>query len=288
MTPEDRLRQAIHARTSRVEPSADALTRIEEKLMDTQRHDNRNRLLIALGSAAVILAVVVGALALTRDDDNDPVATDGTTTTTGATTTTEGTTTTTTASTTTTTVFAGVDPDLPVFPDPTTSQRFDDPKAVATAFIRDFVGFSQPVVGEFAQGDSRSGEVEVRGFAQGAPTLVLVRQLEDDTWFVIGATTDSIRLASPAAGDTITSPQTLTGAAYAFEGTVNVRLYVDGVQEPIAETTVMGRGDGVLGDFSSDIEFTNATDATHGVLVLTSEGGEDSAPIFAQVIRVLL
>jgi len=283
MTPEDRLRQAIEARTSRVEPSADALHHIEEKLMDAQHHDNRNRLLIGLGSAAVILAVVVGALVLAGDDD-DPVATDGTTTTTEETTTT----TTTEATTTTEPPFQGVDPDQPVFPDPTTSQRFDDPVAAATAFITDFVGFTHPVVGEFAQGDSRSGEVEVRGFAQGAPTVVLVRQLEDDTWFVIGATTDSIRLASPATGDTITSPQALTGMAYAFEGTVDVRLYVDGTQEPIAETFVTGRGDGVLGDFEGELEFTNETGATHGVLMLTSEGGPDNAPAAAQVIRVLL
>jgi len=251
--------------------------------MDAQHHDNRNRLLIGLGAAAIILAVVVGALVLAADDD-DPVATDGTTTTTEETTTT----TTTEATTTTEPTFQGVDPDLPVFPDPSTSQRFDDPVAAATAFITDFVGFTHPVVGEFAQGDSRSGEVEVRGFDGGAPTVVLVRQLEDDTWFVIGATTDSIRLASPGTGDTIASPQALSGMAYAFEGTVNVRLYVDGIQEPLAETFVTGRGDGVLGDFEGELEFTNETGATHGVLMLTSEGGEDFAPIEAQVIRVLL
>jgi len=290
MTPEDRLRQAIEARTSAVEPSAGALHRIEEKLMDTQRDDNRKRLLIGIGSAAAIIAVVVGALALTGDDD-EPVATDGTTTTEATTTsTTEAPTTTTTEAPTTTTEapFQGVDPDQPVFPDPTASRRFDDPVAAAAAFATDLVGFSAPVVGGFAQGDSRSGEVEVRGFAQGAPTTVLLRQLEDDTWFVIGAVTDSIQLASPASGDTITPPQSLAGMAYAFEGTVNVRLYVDGTQEPIAETFVTGRGDGVLGDFEGELQFSNDTGATHGVLVLSSEGGEDGAPIAAQVLRVLL
>ncbi len=252
--------------------------------MDAQPDRNRKRLLIGVGAAAAIVAVVVAALVLTRDDD-DPVATDGTTTTT----TEETTTTTATEETTTTTVsFPGVDPDLPVFPDPTTSRRFDDPVALATAFAHDFVGFSDPVVGAFAPGDSRSGEVEVRGFADGAPTIVLVRQLEDDTWFVISATTDSIRLATPEPGATITSPQPLTGMAYAFEGTVAVHLYVDGTQEPIADTFVTGRGDGVLGDFTGELEFEDTTGATHGVLVLTSEGGEDGAPVEASVIRVKL
>ena len=74
--------------------------------------------------------------------------------------------TTTTEATTTTTTFEGVDPDVPVYPDPTTSQRFDDPESAAPRVRHDFVGYTDPVVGEFQQGDSRSGEVEVRGFAE--------------------------------------------------------------------------------------------------------------------------
>jgi hypothetical protein len=283
VTPEDRLRQAIEARTSRVEPSAGALQNIQEKLMDAQHNDNRKRLLIGLGAAAAIAAVVVAAVVLT-DDDEDPVVSEDTTTTTV-----EDTTTTTTEDTTTTTAaFQTVDPATAVFPDPTTSQRFESPEAAALAFITDLVGFTNPVMGEFAQGDSRSGEIEVRPFADGAPTTVLLRQLEDDTWFVIGATTDSIRLETPASGDTISSPQSLAGMAYAFEGTVDVRLYVDGTQEPVGQTFVTGRGDGVLGDFTGTLEFTNPGGATHGNLVLTSGGGEDGAPIAAQVIRIAL
>jgi phenylpyruvate tautomerase PptA (4-oxalocrotonate tautomerase family) len=251
--------------------------------MDAQPDDNRKRWLIGLGAAAAAAAAVVAVLALTGDDD-DSVATDDTTTTTEATTTT----TETDDSTTTTVAFQSVNPDLPVYPDPTTSQRFDDPVAVATAFARDFVGFTDPVVGDFAAGDSRSGEVEVRGFADGAPTTVLVRQLEDDTWFVIGAVTDSIQLATPESGATISSPQPLVGMAYAFEGTVVVKLYVDGTQEAIADTFVTGRGDGVLGDFTGELEFTDTTGATHGVLILTSDSAEDGSPIEASAIRVKL
>ena len=280
MTPEDRLRRAIEARTSGVEPAADALSHLQEKLMATQQSDNRKRLLIGLGSAAAVLAVVAGVLAVTQDDD-EPV-------TTGSTTTTEGTTTTEAATTTSEPAFATVDPDQPVFPDPTTSQRFDDPVAAATAFATELAGFSDPTVGPFMQGDARSGEVEVRAFPDGAPTTVLVRQLEDDAWWVLGAETDSIQLATPGAREDITSPQPLTGQAYAFEGTVVVRLYVDGVQEPVAETFVTGRGDGVLGDFEGELAFTAPAGATHGVLVLLSPSAEDGGTVDAQVLRVLL
>jgi hypothetical protein len=283
MTPEDRLRQAMEARASRVEPSPDGLSRIEEKLMDAQRSDNRKRLLLGLGAAAAVAAVVLAAVVLT--DDDEPAVSSGGTTTSSTTASTESTTTT---EATTTTGFQGVDPDAPVFPDPTTSQRFDDPQQVARAFAKDLVGFRDPVVGDFQAGDSRSGEVEVRAFAQGAPTVVLVRQLEDDAWYVIGATSDAIRLATPEPGATIASPQPLSGQAYAFEGNVLVRLFVDGVQEPIAQTNVTGRGDGVLGDFSGELEFSDDTGATHGVLILNGTSGEDGSATEAYAIRVLL
>ena len=56
---------------------------------------------------------------------------------------------------------------------------------------------------------------------------------------------------------------------------------MDGTQEPVAETFVTGRGDGVLGDFTGELTFDDPTGATHGVLVLTSDSGEDGAPIEA-------
>ena len=249
--------------------------------MDAQPDKPRNRVLIGVSALAALLAVVLAVVVLS--DDDDIVGTDATTTSADTTTTVE---TTTTDGTTTTAFGSVVDPAAPLFPDPNTSRRFDDPVAVATAWVTDVVGFSDPVVGPFQSGDNRSGEVEVRSFAAGAPTVVLVRQLEDDTWFVIGAATDSIRIAEPAAGATISSPQPLTGAAYAFEGTVNVRLYADGVAEPIAETFVTGRGDGVLGNFSGSIEFVAPPGAEFGVLLLSEASAKDGGANSAAAIRV--
>lgn len=282
MTPDERLRSAITARTSGIEPGPDGLDRIQEKLMDTQRDTNRSRLLLALGSVAAAVAIVVGVIALNDDDDRTIDTADTTTTAPEPSTTTS----TSEPSTTTSALPAVVDPGPAVFPDPTSSRRFDDPAAAARAFATDLLGFREPLVGDFMQGDSRSGEVEVRAFAQGNPTTVLVRQLEDDTWFVIGAAVESIRLDTPAQGATIASPQVLEGAAFAFEGTVNVRLFVDGVVEPIAETFVTGRGDGELGDFAGELAFDLPAGAQHGVLVLSEASGEDGSTVAATVIRV--
>jgi hypothetical protein len=74
-----------------------------------------------------------------------------------------------------------------IWPLADTSTRFDDPVAVATGFAVDYLGFTDPVIGEFRAGDGRSGEVEVRAVDVGPPTRVLVRQLtDDDTWWVVG------------------------------------------------------------------------------------------------------
>lgn len=281
MTTEDRLRAAITARTSGVEPSTNALHRIEEKLMETRPDRNRNRLLLGIAAAVAVVAGVVGALALDDEGTVDTVASSTTEapSTTGSTTTTDSTTT-------TAGVPGTVDPATPVFPDPTTSRRFDDPVALTHAFAVDLLGFRDPIVGDLAQGDARSGEVEVRSFAAGQPTTVIVRQLEDDTWFVLGASVESIRLNTPAAGATISSPQPLAGAASAFEGHVNVRLYVDGAPEPSGETFVTGRGDGVLGDFTGELTFTVPVGARHGVLVLSEASAQDGSTVAATVIRV--
>jgi hypothetical protein len=277
MTLEDRLRAAISARTSSIEPTPDGLHHIEEKLMDAQRATNRNRLLLGVGAAAAVIAVVVGALALTGDGDKRIATADSTTSTSSTTTSTEAT---------TTTVFPlTVDPTLPVFPDPGTARRFDDPGALTYAFAHDMLGFRDPLLGQLVRGDDRSGEIEVRAVAQGNPTTVLVRQLDDGSWFVITASVESIRLDTPTQSATISSPQPLTGAAWAFEGHVAVRLFVDGVAEPIAETFVTGRGD-QMGPFSGELAFDLPAGAQHGVLVLLEPSAEDGSTIAATVIRV--
>jgi hypothetical protein len=280
MSTEDRLRAAITARTTRIEPSPDALHRIEEKLMDAERATNRNRWLIGIGSVAAAAAVIVGVLALTDDDDPE-VDTVGTTTTS----TTDGTTIT-EATSTTFTAPAEVDPSVPVFPDAATGRRFDDPVVVASTFATEVLGFRDPVVGELLAGDSRSGEVEVRSFAAGRPTVILVRQLEDGHWYVLGAVAESIRLDVPEAGATLTSPQPLEGAASAFEGTVQVLLYADGEVEPVSETFVTGSGSGELGDFSGELELSVPPGVEHGVLVLLEASAEDGRTVAATAIRV--
>ena len=289
MTPEDRLRSALRHRADHVEPATDGLARIEERLMDADRNTNRNRVLLGVGTAAAVIAVVLGAAVLA--DDEKEVNTAGSTSTTPTTTTAVVPTTDDGTESTTTTVFVPtLDPAVPVWPLAHTSQRFTDPVGAARSFATDFVGMTGPLVGGFQAGDARSGEVAVQPQAGGPVTTVLVRMLEDDTWFVIGASTDAISVDNPASGASIGCPARLTGEALAFEGVVQVSVRADQADEPIGAGFVQGGGGPAAPfDGSVDCNLGSLDDGVHyGTIIFSTEGGEDYRIWQFTVVRVAL
>lgn len=248
--------------------------------MQAPQDPTERRVLVAVGVVVAVVAVLLVVVSLAGDDDEQGKAT---TSTTATTTTTPSTSSSTSAPATT---VAAADADAAVFPDISGTDRFSDPVALARAFATGPLGFRDDVsVGPFAAGDSRSGEVEVSSI-DGVATRVLMRQLGGDAWFVIGATTDSIVLTTPSNRARITSVQPLLGEASAYEGHVNVTLYVDGDPVPIVTTFVTGRGDGELGRFEGELEFQVPDGVTRGVLVLSSPSGQDGSTVAAVAIRV--
>ena len=246
--------------------------------------DRRRRpvwLIVALVAAMALVAALVAVLVW--PDDGEDAVTAPTTTEAPEPTATETTTPTTESP--TTAAPAPVDTSTAVFPYASGDVRYDDPVAAARGFAVDFVGFTDPLVGEFMQGDARSGEVEVRPVADGPVTTVFVRQLGDEgTWWVLGSATADITVDSPATGDTITSPVTLTGSALAFEGTVNVEVRQDGARSPIGTGFVTGGGD-VMRPFSGEIAFSTPS-AERGALVLLSLSAENGQVWEAATLRV--
>lgn len=264
-----------------------------------------------LAAGAVLLAVLVALAAylIFRDDDGGIQADDTTTTVTtapsttataGATTATSATsastattaTTATTASTATTATTATTAPSQSqsgvVWPDPDSGSGFDTPEQAAQGFALDLAGFAQPVIGEFRSGDSRSGEIEVRPSADGPVTTVLVRQVgSDDSWWVIGAVSGDIVLDQPSTGDTVGDSLRLVGRARAFEGTVDVDLYLHGSGAPIVNGFVTGRGDGELGEFDESFDVP-ATASGPAMLVLTSASAEDGSAWTVSAIPLTL
>jgi Immunoglobulin-like domain of bacterial spore germination len=314
MTTEDRLREAIRARTSEVEPSppSESLRKIEQRLAATRRATARRRLLVGLTSAAAVLAVVVLAVTVLGDDGGREVRTsdDRTTSTSSSTTssstttsttepssTTSGSTTSTTAPSSTATTAVppsgpsggvDVDPTVMIWPALGSSTRFDDPVAAAQSFAVDLVGFRDPVVEAFeADGsDGTSGSVVVRPRAQGPATTVQVRQ-GDGTWWVVSAGTADITLDQPATRAQIACPLRLTGTALAFEGTVNVTVRDDERTE-VGSGFVTGGGD-VPRPFDGTIDCSlESARSGSGTVILTEASAEDGSVVKAVARRVLL
>jgi hypothetical protein len=240
------------------------------------------RVPVLFASALLVGAVVLGACG--DDDDGASTTTEEETTTTAEETTTEATTTT-EASTTTAAEPAG-QPDQAVWPFVESDVRFDDPAAAARSFVTDYLGFRDPVVEAFQQGDSRSGEVPVRPAAQGPVTTVLVRQVtEDDSWWVIGAANDSLQLAAPEALATVSSPLAIAGQSTAFEATFVAEVRKDGSTEALVRQPVMGGSMGEMGPFSADLTFESPGEGG-GAVVLLSESMEDGSTWEASVVRI--
>jgi hypothetical protein len=184
-------------------------------------------------------------------------------------------TTTSTSTTSTTSTTVTIEPGRAVWPPSDGSVTYDDPVDAARGFATELAGFAEPVVGEFLQGDSRSGEVEVRPRSDGPVTTVLVRQLgSDDSWSVIGAATDGIRPTSPEPGATVTSPVQLSGTSTAFEGTVQVAVRDPGVEEPLGTGFVTGGSMGDMGPFDAAVEFEPG-DAVDGAILFATVSMED-------------
>ncbi len=228
----------------------------------------------------------------TTTESSITTTTESTTTTTESTTTSESSTATTTESTTTTTeaTTTTLDPETyrtAVWPWFESTVRYTDPVEAAKGFAEDFVGYADPVLGPFMQGDSRSGEVEVwNGPGKSGPsTIVLVRQLgPDDTWWVLGSVARDIRIEQPDVLDVIASPLTVSGESVAFEAHVDVAFRVDGTVTPVETGFVMGGGT-EMAPFSKEFTFTSPGDKG-GALMLFTISAADGDIEEASVLRI--
>ncbi len=179
-----------------------------------------------------------------------------------------------------------VDTSTAVWPTVASGIQYTDPVAAARGFAEDFVGFTDPIVGAFQQGDSRSGEVEVRANATGPVTTVFVRQLSGrDDWWVLGAATANIRLDEPTALAEVSSPVRLQGTSTAFEANVSVDIRQDGSDVSIGQGFVMGGSMGELGPFDGTVSFDPPA-AVYGAIVLYTRSMENGAVWEASVVRI--
>lgn len=275
---ETRLRDALAERAATIEPSPGGLDRIEEELMsEPTANDTRNRWIIGALSAAAAVVLVLVAVTVFSDDDDDgdtDVAAE-TTTSTSADSTTTSTTPATTTSSTTTTFAPVVDRYQVAFPSPDIARRFDAPEPAAQAYGSEVLGFTDLVVGEFRPGDSRSGEVPISDREGGRETTLLLRQMDDDSWFVLGSTTENITVDQPVASDPVDAPFVTSGSALAFEGNVVVQVLTQDDLELLGEGFVTGSGVPPAGPFEGEIDFQSPREERPGIVVYLVRSPED-------------
>ncbi|MFM7271523.1 MAG: Gmad2 immunoglobulin-like domain-containing protein [Actinomycetes bacterium] len=223
--------------------------------------------------ASVLLLVVAALFAAARCGGDDD-ATSSTTRPVRTSTTALGSTTTTAAPDTSTAVF------------PVGASAYTDPAAAARAFAEQYIGFTMPIVGAFAAGDARSGEVPVRTSDPGPVTTVLVRQLDAaGHWWVLGATTPNLVLAEPTVGGRVASPVTLRGTSTAFEAQIRTEIRQDSTATPLGEGTAMGGANGEMGPFVDVLSFTAPSQA-YGAVMLSTRSAKDGTIAEATVVRV--
>ena len=173
-----------------------------------------------------------------------------------------------------------------VWPTTASHTRYGLPAAAALGFATSYLHMVNPVIGQFQQGDARSGEVPVQPSTTGPDTTVLVRQLgPDNSWWVLGAGTAAINLTAPTWNASISSPLALKGTSMAFEGTVQAQVRDDN-NAPLGKGYVTG-GTTSMGPFSGSLAFAKAT-TKYGAVVLYTTSAENGAVMEAAVMRVRL
>lgn len=241
--------------------------------MHSRSRSQRSPLTMVLIVILVLAALGIGYVIGTNNNDEDQGVSSGSTSSTSS-----------SLSSSSTSAPLNVDLSSAVWPFVESTTRYTDPVDAARGFAMEFVGFVDPQIGEFREGDSRSGEVEIRtGISE--PTIVIVRKLSDDTWWVQGSATANIVVESPATGALVTSPLALSGKARAFEGTVDVEVRQDGSKQALGKDFVTGSGGAQLGPFDGEIKFSNPTEQ-YGTLLFTTTSAEDGKINEAVAMRI--
>lgn len=173
---------------------------------------------------------------------------------------------------------------------------FDTPEDVAADFVREVLGV-EPLLGEFRQGDSRSGEMpvlfagEVEGTEPVEVGMLLLRRLTPtDGWFVLGATSDGATISSPAPRDGVpAAPLAVAGEARGFEGTVVVSAFPAGDAAAVLDQEI-SRG-GVfeeLEPFTAELDLSAASPGTVVAVLVQGDVGLDDDPGSFAAIPVVI
>ena len=207
---------------------------------------------------------------------------DGSTTTASTTSTTAESTTSTTVASTTTTLDVVTLEQPAIWPAP--DEVFTTPEAAAEDFVSSVLGVP-PALGEFQQGDSRSGEIEVFSLPEPGGVAVvrgvlLMRQLgPDNGWFVLAAVNEFNTITSPASIAKVSAaPLTVAGSARGFEGAVTVEAFVAGSPVLLDQQLTQGGSQAEPAPYSVKIDLTGAPSGETVLLIVRGGVGLETDP----------
>jgi hypothetical protein len=163
---------------------------------------------------------------------------------------------------------------------------FVTPEAAAEDFVAQVLGVP-PTLGEFQQGDSRSGEIEVFSPGEGDAGravfrgLLLLRQLgPENGWFVLAAVNDNASIIEPGSGERVVAgPVTVEGVARGFEASVVVTAFVAGAagQELDQQITMAGAFE-TPEPFNVTVDLSQASPGEIVVLLVRGGTGLETDP----------
>lgn len=165
---------------------------------------------------------------------------------------------------------------------------FATPEEAAADFVGAvLISDGEPALGEFQQGDSRSGEIAVQ-FAGEEPGsdpsdrgLLLMRRLgPDDGWFVLAAVSDGASISSPADRAVVPAgPLVVEGEAAGFEGTILVSAFPAGHADQVLDVEIASGGAlGTPEPYTATLDLSGAAPGAVLTLLVQGDRGLGSDP----------
>ncbi len=163
---------------------------------------------------------------------------------------------------------------------------FTTPEEAAADFVQELLGVPA-VLGDFASGDSRSGEIEVFSPGEGGPgssvvrSLLLLRKLgPDDGWFVLAAVEPNVSITTPQGGGTVpAAPLTVAGAGRGYEATIIVKAVIAGTTTPLVDPVIaMGGSLETPEPYTASVDLTGVPAGSVVTILVRGDTGLETDP----------
>ncbi|HSL74585.1 MAG TPA: hypothetical protein VK853_08960 [Ilumatobacteraceae bacterium] len=176
---------------------------------------------------------------------------------------------------------------------------FATPEEAAADFVAAvLISEGDPLLGEFRQGDARSGEIAVLFAGESGDVdppqeqgLLFLRQIgPTDGWYVIAATSDGATIATPSAlAGVPAGAVTVSGEGRGFEGTLAVSAFPPGDAAATFDLQI-GAGGAFeeLEPYSVELDLSGAADGGVVVILVRGDTGLGSDPGTFAAIPVLI